>query len=135
MERLEWQESYSVGIQEIDDQHKELIKIINDLQEALELDKDSESIAKILEAVVDYTHHHFAYEEKLLEKHGYPDLEEHKKLHVEYRNKMADLKEQFESSRMFFKPKLVKEILLWLRRHILQVDMEYSRYLKKENII
>lgn len=135
MSKLEWQESYSVNIQVIDDQHKQLIALINQLHSALETNQENEVISEIIDGVIDYTHKHFDFEEEFLEKHGYPHLEEHKKLHADYRTQMAEMKEQFDNSRMFFKPKLVRVLLTWFKSHILTVDMEYSRFLKEEKKI
>lgn len=130
MSKIEWKQSYSVGIDEIDEQHKELIALINDLQEALDQSKGNEVISDIINKVVDYTHYHFDHEEKLLEKKSYPDLAEHKKVHAQYRADMQQLKEQFESSDMFFKPKLVRKLMMWLRTHIMETDMRYSQHFK-----
>ena len=80
MDRIVWDNSFSVGIEEIDEQHKKWISIINDLHDALMSGKNLGSITgKSLKAMEEYAHFHFSFEEEYLQKAGYPYLENHKK--------------------------------------------------------
>ena len=67
-----WTEDLSVNIAEIDDQHKNLFKIIGDLSTAIQQDKNKEDLRKILESLTDYTVNHFTLEEDYFEKYDYP---------------------------------------------------------------
>ena len=81
IEAMPWKDSYSVNVKSIDEQHKKLVSIINELNNAMLYEKGRSVIGKVLKDLVDYTVSHFDYEEKLMEKNGYSDLENHKQIH------------------------------------------------------
>ena len=69
---IEWTDELSVGIQEIDDQHRLLVSILNKLHTAMYEHQGKEVAEKILNELVDYTKIHFAVEESLMRVLGYP---------------------------------------------------------------
>ena len=71
---LTWKDSYSVGIESIDNDHKKLIHLINNLQTSIDYKTDKQFEKQTLDEVIDYTHYHFSREEELMKKHGYPDF-------------------------------------------------------------
>jgi hemerythrin len=83
MPLLTWNESYSVNVRELDTQHKKLIDLINDLHDGMKQGKGKEISGKVLNELVTYTGFHFKSEEKLFEKHGFPDTTKHKRQHDE----------------------------------------------------
>ena len=72
----QWDESLSVGINVIDAQHKRIVQYINELATARD-NGDRATIGKVLDGMIDYTVTHFAFEESLMERAGYPILREH----------------------------------------------------------
>lgn len=76
---VNWNDSLSVGIVEVDNQHKKLVGMLNDLSEAMKARKGNEVLGKIISDVVAYTRTHFAVEEKYFAQFCYPDAAEHKK--------------------------------------------------------
>ena len=77
MSQYEWNESLSVGIELIDEQHKMLIKRLNDVAEAIEKSQGPAQIVKTLDFLIDYTHFHFSTEEKHMKANNYPGIKEH----------------------------------------------------------
>src|SRR5512139_1687724 len=80
---IEWSDELSVGIQEIDEQHKVLVGLVNDMHRAIHEHHGSDTARNILEQLGDYTRVHFAVEESLMRIFDYPGYEEHKKQHEE----------------------------------------------------
>ena len=79
-----WTEDLSVNVAEIDDQHKNLFKIIGDLSTAIQQGKNKEDLQKILEALTEYTVNHFTLEEDYFEQFDYPQKDSHKQAHDEF---------------------------------------------------
>ncbi len=72
MDYMTWTTDLSVGVKQFDDEHKELINIINMLNTAIISDDPKSHLEKILSNLAKYTRNHFSHEEELMEKHGYP---------------------------------------------------------------
>ena len=78
---IEWQDGFSVKVKMIDDQHKQIIKTTNDLYQAM-MDKEiEEKFDEILVRLEDYYNLHFKTEEDLMAKYNFDGIEEHKKAH------------------------------------------------------
>lgn len=136
---ISWKDEYSVNIQEIDEQHKMLIQMIDDLFVAISRNKEEPQeeceVRKILERLLDYTRIHFAVEESLMRIFDYPDYEAHKTKHDRFidevlvferrlkSNNRSKSSEQLVAMEMLFK---LKE---WLVNHILVIDKAYSRHM------
>ena len=127
--RIEWKDAYSVGIQSIDDQHKRLIDLMNNLETVVKYSPGEEFERKCLAALVDYTKTHFAFEEELMSKYGYPDFEAHKAQHEKMIVKVNEFVADYEKH----PEKTIKAALhfleQWLIRHINGTDKEYSEFL------
>ncbi len=92
MDFLSWNESMSVNIEEIDNQHKEFIGIINTLFEAMKVAKGYEVLDDVLNKLVDYAHYHFNTEEKYFEKFEYSDSQLHKDEHKNFLTRLLNLR-------------------------------------------
>ncbi|MDH3976467.1 MAG: bacteriohemerythrin [Deltaproteobacteria bacterium] len=129
-----WRKEFEVNIREIDNQHKELVKIINSLQEAINLGEGKERLAQVLENLLAYTDFHFAAEEKLLKKHGYPHYEEHKRKHIAMREKVISLIQDYNRGRIAMTFSVLKFLQDWLSKHIMGTDKLYGEYLNKKGV-
>ena len=81
MDKIIWNNSYSVGVQELDEQHKKIVKMLNKLIEMKDTRVDSEIISNTLIEMKKYASEHFETEEKLMNEYNYPDYLLHKKQH------------------------------------------------------
>ncbi|MBI5891015.1 MAG: hemerythrin family protein [Nitrosomonadales bacterium] len=128
---FKWSPDYSVNIKAIDDQHQELVNILNRLFVAVSKREGDQAIAGILDALVSYTQTHFALEERLMRQAKYKDLEphiaEHKKL-LEQLDQLAK-KHMLEEKPIYFE--MLAFLKSWLKVHIQGVDMKYSTALQQ----
>ncbi len=129
MAYVEWDDLYSVRVEEIDRQHKKIFDYINQLHTAMKSGADMSEIEKILNSLVDYTATHFAEEEAKLARSKYPDLDAHKKLHVNLVNEVIGYAEKVKSGELSVSVKLMKFLTEWLQNHILKVDKGYTQFL------
>ncbi len=133
MHQIEWKDEYSVGIKELDEQHKELFRLINRLYQ------ESESAGMItyaFDSLERYVNIHFRTEEKLLEKAAYADLKAHKIEHKQFEDWLKSVKITFAAGaspqRM---AGVINEYLQdWWTHHILESDMNYSEKLVNNSL-
>ena len=137
MEKIRWQNSLSVGIELIDNQHKQWIEHFNNAAQAVAFEKSQAQISKTLGFLMDYTEVHFSTEEKHMSQNGYPGLQEHKAKHDELRSTLAGLVKDFEEEGV--SPKLSKAIDTflgnWLVQHIHEVDMKFADFVREKKIV
>ncbi len=128
--RVKWEPKYELGIEEIDNQHKKWIEILNTFIEAREKGKEREVLKNVLQEIVDYTKYHFETEEKHMEENKYEYLESHKKKHKSLVNQVAEIVESVNINEARAIASL--EVLLknWVLKHILTYDKIYGEYLK-----
>ena len=134
IEALPWKETYSVRVKTIDDHHKVLVKLINELNNAMLYEKGRSAISSIIKGLVDYTIFHFDYEEKMLEKNGYGDLVNHKKIHVQFVNKMKEIQREFDSGEKELSKDVMDFLKVWLVEHIMGTDQKYSDLMVKNKV-
>ena len=135
MESLQWNEVLATGIEEIDDQHKRLLEIINQLRVAAGQGARRDASAEALQQVLDYTIYHFDYEEKLLEKAGYELLPLHKRTHELFIRRIPDFQKRHAAGEDVLQE--VHDMLArWLVHHIQNDDRGYAptvkAYLKQD---
>ena len=136
MEKVEWDNTLSVGVKLIDEQHKGLIQRINGVLKAVEEKQEEREIAKTLNFLFDYTHFHFSTEVKHMELNDYPGLEDHKMRHEEFVDTLKNLEKEFkEEGATKLLAGSVKTLLMsWLVEHVQNVDQEFGRFLRGKNI-
>ncbi len=123
---FKWLPDYSVNIQAIDAQHKELVNILNRLFIAVSKREGDSAVAGILDSLMSYTQTHFALEESLMRQAKYPDLEPHIEEHRKLIAKLDSLTKKYllEEKPIYFE--MLSFLKSWLREHIQGVDMKYS---------
>ncbi|MBN1867830.1 hemerythrin family protein [Candidatus Sumerlaeota bacterium] len=131
MSLIEWQDDYSVGIRNLDDQHKVLIDLINLFHDARSHGKEWQTLSIVLRSLMEYAATHFAGEEKLMIEHDFPGLHQHRLAHNEFVQKVSDFSEDFRESRAMLPQELMNFLGEWLVGHILVVDKQYSGFFKE----
>ncbi|MDD4979301.1 MAG: bacteriohemerythrin [Gallionella sp.] len=126
-----WSEKYSVNIKAIDEQHKELVNILNRLFVAVSKREGDLVIAAILDALINYTQTHFALEERLMSQAKYKDLVPHIAEHKKLLSELDQLckKHMVEEQPIYFE--MLSFLKSWLKEHIQGVDTKYSEALQK----
>ena len=132
-EVFEWDDSYLVGVELIDEQHKELFKRINDLIKANKANKGEEKIADTLEFLEDYTVKHFNDEQELQQKYNYPHYETHKEIHDGFVQEITDFKNDFEAGDVDTAQmmKFNKRITEWLVDHVKGIDQKLGEHINQ----
>ena len=133
MALITWNDSYSVKVKEMDDQHKKLVDMINQLHEAMKVGKGKEAIGKVLTSLTDYTRRHFTSEENLMKIHGYPRYEEQKKAHDGLVNQVADIQKKF-SEGSAHSQEVIMFLKNWLIHHIQGMDRDYGPHLNGKGV-
>ncbi|MCX8028178.1 MAG: bacteriohemerythrin [Thermodesulfovibrionales bacterium] len=131
MPLLSWGSLFETKITEIDNQHKKLVELLNQVHDAVQNKKGKEIMNKALTDLVSYTKTHFATEEKYMTQYNYPDLAKHKKEHEDLAKKVADFQQKYAKSSD--DPLLVQELSIflksWLTNHIVGTDKKYAPFL------
>jgi len=125
--QLMWKDEYSVGVKEIDDQHKELFVIINHLIEVINAIPREEEVAAILGKIVEYKIAHFATEEKYFHEFGFEGTAEHEEAHQTFNEKLAETQAAFQGDTMGFAFAAVDFLEDWLIEHLMTMDQKYKQ--------
>lgn len=120
-----WQPEYSVGVIEIDEQHKRLLDLLNRLQEAMAGGRGRQALGPIVSELVLYTERHFATEERLMRAHQYPDFEAHRKEHETLTRTVQEFLKEFETNKLAMTVRVMQFLKNWLISHILNTDKKY----------
>lgn len=134
MALFNWSSQYSVNINQIDEQHKVLIKLINDLHDAMKAGKGKEVLKTILNELIKYTVEHFSFEENLFESKGYPESKVHKEVHKKLISQVTALKNNYENGNEVISMDVMNFLKEWLSGHIMGTDKKYSVYLNAQGI-
>jgi len=122
---IEWSDALSVGIEEIDQQHRVLVGMLNEFHDALHHHKGSETAGQIIKRLTDYTLIHFAVEEGMMRLLDYPDYEEHKAEHDSLIEEIQGLSAKLESGKRSVSFELLHFLKVWLTKHIQETDRQY----------
>ncbi|MDG4474618.1 bacteriohemerythrin [Thiovibrio frasassiensis] len=134
MALLTWQEKYSVGIKQIDDQHKQLIDMINELNDAMLTGKGKDALMPVLNKLASYCVTHFAVEEKLFDTHAYPETADHKEKHSKMLAKVKALIGEVQSGKSTVSIEVMNFLKNWLDKHIMETDKKYGPYLNSKGV-
>jgi len=133
-EFISWSDELSVGLQEIDEQHKILINLINRLfNEAILHKADKTVISAILEELVQYTIVHFAVEESLFRIFDYPDTEMHQAHHDKLKQEVSSFQKKFAGGAVI-DIELMNFLRKWLTHHIMMDDKKYTPFFLEKGL-
>ena len=131
-ELIIWQDSYSVGIELMDQHHRKIIQCINDLIVQNHKQSNSEKNAELLNRLSEYSSEHLAVEEALLKKYDYPEFAEHKQQHESYLESLDTLITEREITTV--DSHLLEFLHGWWLNHILDEDMRYKAFFAGKDI-
>ena len=142
MKILEWNdEKMGLGIEIIDEQHKEFLKIINQLSTSIEQNSQKKDILVILDALIDYAQFHFAKEEELFCKYNYEYKEEHIDEHTVFNEKFLELRKKLENnteyknkSAIYISQEMYVYVTRWFIDHVTGTDRKYVSLFKENGL-
>ena len=134
MALITWGPMLAVGVKEIDEQHKKLIDLVNQLNEAMSAGKGKEALSPVLAELVRYTVYHFGTEERLMGQYHYEMSAEHKAEHKKLVEDVGAFKAKFDSGNAMISVGLMTFLRDWLSKHIMQTDKKFGQALNKAGV-
>ncbi|MDS4031067.1 MAG: bacteriohemerythrin [Candidatus Contendobacter sp.] len=131
---MEWSDTLSVGVQAIDDQHKQLVAMLNEINEGIRGGWGKEARDEVLIKLVDYTLTHFATEESLMQIFGYPEENTHKKCHADLIQMVEQYIRKYNQDPNASSYDLLFFLKRWLFQHILKDDKALGQFLAKKGV-
>jgi hemerythrin-like metal-binding protein len=131
MTLLQWQENYSVGINEVDHEHRELIELINSLHAALGTDRAGERVEAFLGEIFADISAHFALEERVMRERRYDALAEHKADHERLLDQLRDMMDAQADGTELDDAAFGEQLGEWFGRHFSTHDARFHRHLAR----
>ena len=133
---IAWKESYMLGIPAVDEEHRKLVGLCNNLHNAIlsnkhDSSKRRDAVKIALRECADYAQTHFTHEEKLMQICNFQGLEKHKNEHTEFRKKILENIQNFEREDFVSSLQFVKFLYDWILYHIAYTDVLYVKPLKE----
>jgi len=122
MSLLQWKPEYSVGIQSMDDEHREMIDLINSTYEKLKSDTDADQVEDCLGEILSTISMHFALEERIMRKAGYGEFQAHKDDHELLLDRLRDLMDDFFVDPTNGSSRLEQSLSDWFAGHFSTFD-------------
>ncbi len=126
-----WDESLAVNIAEIDNEHKRLIKFVDEFYDKLQLGVGSTVVVKTVDELVTYTLTHFQHEEAEMTRIAYAMAEQHREQHIEMIDMVNDLTRDIADGIPLSAIKLSSFLRDWLNNHIFKTDMLLADAIRK----
>jgi hemerythrin len=128
-----WNPDLSVGIEKIDNQHKKLFEIVDQLTEACNERRGKEEVGNVLNFLKGYVVEHFRDEEGVMLQYKYPKFLAHKQIHVDFTKTVEDLCQKYNTEGVGLAVLLQtnKTVYAWLKSHIFEMDKEFGAFAKK----
>jgi hemerythrin len=137
-----WDDKYATGIELIDNQHKELVSLTNELFHACIDDNGHESIGEVfketMRRMVEYVHFHFGAEQEMLQRIKYPEYQEHKKQHDAFVRSVLESVKAYNEGKALVPNHFVRSLRDWILSHIALSDKLYASYItaqKKKGLL
>lgn len=128
MALIPWRDEFNVGIVMVDQQHRQLVAILNHLHEVMKNGSLALDVRMVLSELTSYTRFHFAAEEKLMAECDDPQRDGHIRKHRAMVARVGDFVEEMRFNSATTPPKLLYFLKEWLTRHILETDREMARF-------
>ena len=124
---MKWHDKYSVGIEEIDVQHRELLRMFSLVQDAAQGRQGWSEIHYGIVEVISFADFHFRFEEALMRMYGFPDYAEHSQLHRHIIKRAHGVVQ--ETLRSESPVEVIAFFRDWLVSHMQGEDRAYAHYI------
>jgi hemerythrin-like metal-binding protein len=129
-----WKKSYEIGDSKVDLQHQHLIGLINELASAMMKKEGYQIAAGVIGKLEDYVQLHFTTEEELMLEVGYPELECHRTLHLDFTTKLLEFKKEVYLKESHVSSDLLKFLCDWFKTHISTEDKKIKAYIDSQEV-
>jgi hemerythrin-like metal-binding protein len=131
---FKWDEKYSVGIQSIDNQHKQIFVILDTLYNSLKIGSAEIVLDQIIPELENYTILHFQKEEFFFKRFNYAESEEHIREHEDFKRNIVKIKTEMQLGRISVSFDLMIFLKKWIDNHILVVDKKYIECFRQSGL-
>jgi hemerythrin-like metal-binding protein len=128
MAYFNWNKSMSVENDEIDSQHKQWIDTIENFYQGIQSGSSKDHMKSLIKSMKDYTVFHFKKEEDYMERIGYPQIDDHIKIHQDFIKRVQDFEERFSSGKLLLSLEVTNFMKDWVVNHIMTADKKYAEY-------
>lgn len=129
-----WSDDFSVNVQEIDEQHKVLVGLLNELHVAIVEHHGRKTSREVLDRLAEYTRTHFLLEESLMRLTNYPGFEVHKQQHEALISQVQALQHKLDNENVAITFELLHFLKNWLIQHINENDKRLGAHVQKSSL-
>jgi hemerythrin len=126
---IEWKEEYSVGVPDVDHEHRQLVGLINELHTALSAEDPDFTVMDFLGEIYAHVSAHFALEEKIMRERNYDQFEDHKRDHERLLDELRDIMDDYEENAYFSDTEFAAHVERWFSEHFRTRDARLHRHL------
>lgn len=130
---FDFDKEFKLEIEIIDNEHIQLVEMLNQVYAYLSAGQKEAARQYFTETLSGYVNEHFANEEKFMESFAYPALEEHKKIHENFKKTFQDLAPLIASADEAAFRKALTDAFTWIITHIGKTDKKYAKYYLAQN--
>jgi hemerythrin len=127
MDLIRWKKEYSIGVKKLDNQHKKILKIVNDNMERQFSTQNEREMEEILEDLQNYIKEHFKTEEEYMLKHHYSGYEEQRKEHNQFVDRLFEAQKEYLKYGRVTSINIFNFVWDWFSHHILILDKMLSK--------
>lgn len=124
---MRWDDSFSVNVREIDQQHQKLVGMLNEFYEHIGKDA-GQAFRTLLDSLVEYTQYHFSTEEKYFKQFSFPESANHIQEHQKFTEKVLDVRSRLYNKQLVISLEITTFLKDWLTHHIKGSDKAYAQF-------
>jgi hemerythrin len=134
MTPIEWKSRLVLGIEKIDEQHRQMVQMIQEFSAAVQVGQATDTLEGLLENMFNYAQIHFATEEALLRRCECPELIRQEAQHEEYVLKVEEFRNKLRAGRFNLDQELVESLANWWTNHIEVEDKKFVKFVKRSGL-
>jgi hemerythrin len=131
---IEWNESFRLGVQQFDEHHQHLVKLLNRVYDDFTAGAPAENVGIILDELIDYATYHFTAEETWMRENAYPKLTEHCDKHNRFTSRVVEMQKDYHAGKLHMTIEVLSFINNWITNHILETDSKYGRFMATKGL-
>ena len=126
---FEWDDGFLTGVAELDEQHRQLVRLIDEFYLTMRQSTPQAGVVRLLKGMIEYTQSHFETEERWMRQYAYPGLDTQIAQHAHFVDKVQEITDRFVSGQLILSLEITSFLRDWLSQHILGTDKELGRFL------
>ena len=134
MDSFEWNDDCSVGVQQIDEHHKHLFNLLQNIYLSCTNKNQADGSEAVISELVDYATYHFATEERLMKESNYVDLPAHEMEHQRFIERVSEFQHDLITGKKVYSIELIGFLGNWLIHHIMEIDKKLGFHLNLSGI-